>query len=97
MALIKCSECGKEISDKANTCPSCGNPINSQSVVTDQNSRVEIVQTSKKWKKTWLWGFLLLIGGWIMCIKSLGLGIFMMFIGFTLAIISAIGRWWTNG
>lgn len=25
MALIKCSECGKEISDKAKACPSCGN------------------------------------------------------------------------
>ena len=28
MALIKCPECGKEISDKANACPNCGNPIN---------------------------------------------------------------------
>ena len=28
MALIKCSECGKEISDKATSCPKCGNPIN---------------------------------------------------------------------
>lgn len=27
MALIKCSECGKQISDKAKTCPNCGNPI----------------------------------------------------------------------
>lgn len=27
MALIKCSECGKEISDKASACPSCGAPI----------------------------------------------------------------------
>ena len=27
MALIKCSECGKEISDKATACPSCGFPI----------------------------------------------------------------------
>ena len=26
MALIKCSECGKEISDKAATCPNCGSP-----------------------------------------------------------------------
>ena len=26
MALIKCSECGKEISDKATTCPNCGSP-----------------------------------------------------------------------
>lgn len=27
MALIKCPECGKEISDKAIRCPSCGYPI----------------------------------------------------------------------
>lgn len=25
MALIECSECGKEISEKANACPNCGN------------------------------------------------------------------------
>jgi len=97
MSLIKCSECGKEISDKANICPSCGNPNHTQTVVTNENSRVEIVQTSKKWKKTWLWGFVLFISGWIMCTKSIGLGIFMMFIGFSLAFISAVGRWWTNG
>lgn len=27
MALIKCPECGKEISDKAGKCPHCGYPI----------------------------------------------------------------------
>ena len=27
MALIKCSECGKEISDMAYICPSCGCPF----------------------------------------------------------------------
>ena len=27
MALIKCIECGKEISDKASTCPNCGCPV----------------------------------------------------------------------
>ena len=27
MALIKCPECGKEISDKALACPNCGNPL----------------------------------------------------------------------
>lgn len=27
MALIKCKECGKEISDKAVTCPNCGTPV----------------------------------------------------------------------
>lgn len=28
MALINCPECGKEISDKALSCPNCGNPMN---------------------------------------------------------------------
>lgn len=31
MALIKCPECGKEISDKAASCPSCGCPISQAS------------------------------------------------------------------
>ena len=31
MALIKCSECGKEISSKATTCPNCGCPNNIKS------------------------------------------------------------------
>lgn len=31
MALIKCPECGKEISDKASSCPNCGYPIESLS------------------------------------------------------------------
>ena len=30
MALIKCPECGKEISDKASSCPNCGTPLNDQ-------------------------------------------------------------------
>ena len=27
MALIKCSECGQSVSDKASICPHCGNPL----------------------------------------------------------------------
>lgn len=27
MALIKCPECGKEVSDRAKSCPGCGCPI----------------------------------------------------------------------
>lgn len=30
MALIRCPECGKEISDKAQSCPNCGCPINNE-------------------------------------------------------------------
>jgi len=30
MSLVKCPECGKEISDKAVNCPNCGLPLNPQ-------------------------------------------------------------------
>ena len=36
MALIKCSECQKEISDKAGVCPSCGAPV----IKSKGNSRI---------------------------------------------------------
>jgi hypothetical protein len=28
MALVRCSECGKDVSDRATACPHCGNPLN---------------------------------------------------------------------
>lgn len=41
MALINCPECGKQISDKATTCPNCGCPIinNNSSIQTPQVTR----------------------------------------------------------
>lgn len=33
MALVKCDECGKEVSSKAKSCPNCGNPINIDNTV----------------------------------------------------------------
>lgn len=38
MALIKCPECGKEISDKAKSCPKCGYPINYDDQLYDDES-----------------------------------------------------------
>lgn len=45
MALIKCPECGKEISDKAASCPNCGLPIsarNESAQYREINSECEI-------------------------------------------------------
>lgn len=38
--LIKCSECGKTISDTAKTCPHCGAPVN---VIKDKVHEVTVV------------------------------------------------------
>lgn len=42
MALIKCSECGKEISDKADNCPNCGCPVDK---VQDMSERIDMNTT----------------------------------------------------
>jgi len=39
MALINCSECGKQVSEKAITCPNCGNPITQSSQPIIQSSQ----------------------------------------------------------
>ena len=38
MALIKCPECGKEISDKAKACPECGYELKQNVEATKQES-----------------------------------------------------------
>lgn len=41
MALIKCPECGKEISEQATSCPNCGVTIN-QTQSTPQNNNPSV-------------------------------------------------------
>ena len=46
MALIKCPECGKEISDKAKTCPNCGCPI--KKITGTENEILEQTEVGKQ-------------------------------------------------
>lgn len=40
MALINCSECGKEVSNKAVSCPNCGNPIRIDKIIKIQFPKI---------------------------------------------------------
>jgi ribosomal protein L37E len=69
MALINCKECGKQVSDKAESCPHCGAPMKSPA-----NSNNKSQQTDTKAAQTGCIGclsiiiFLFLLGGIIsMC------------------------------
>lgn len=42
MALLPCSECGREISDKAAACPQCGAPV-------EQSKTAEQSKTGEQW------------------------------------------------
>ncbi len=55
MALIKCDECGKQVSDKASACPHCGAPVEKEK--TKNNNIVN----NDKMNESALWGFILSI------------------------------------
>jgi uncharacterized membrane protein YvbJ len=51
MALIKCKECGREISDAADSCPHCGFPLKQESNNNENITKKqmeEIVKDSEK-------------------------------------------------
>lgn len=47
MALIKCVECGKEISDKATACPNCGCPVGDVKSVGTAKKKMDIPKNKK--------------------------------------------------
>lgn len=66
MALIKCPECGKEISDQATACPNCGCPVK------QSTTPISTPQTSPKFKKKKNGCFVFII---IVFLLFLGLGV----------------------
>lgn len=59
MALIYCPECGKEISDKSNTCPQCGYPLQNQQ---EQPHAVEVVGFKTKLSSSKLKNYFFIAG-----------------------------------
>ena len=60
MALIKCPECGKKISDQCESCPNCGYPIkaNSEAIANSPTDREEKTPHEGKkpiFKQVWFW------------------------------------------
>lgn len=84
MALIKCPECGKQISDKAEMCPHCGYPIDSikdgikqSDQINDSASEININDTpSSKYKKKIGKKGILVICSCIIII-AIGIGVYM--------------------
>lgn len=69
MALIKCNECGKEISDKASSCPNCGCPITAEKedVIKNLDETTNTDKNSKKNKKSSLFIIIVVIAIVVLC------------------------------
>ena len=92
MALIKCRECGKEISDRAGACPGCGAPLGNGSSVTAPSPQavtnsVRVERAGFKWEAA---GFVLILVAIIAGIA--GAGGFAGLLGFVGFIVFIIGR-----
>jgi len=97
MALIKCPDCGKEMSDQAASCLNCGHPI----------KPVVIEQTAKKFKGRQAFYIILLVAGFLMLLgsfaslpESMGFTLFsLLFIvaGAVGYIVSRFAAWWHHG
>ena len=69
MALIKCEECGHEISGKARTCPNCGCPVS----VVEQKDNPQLKTVNNEHKRKSKWG---LLTGVIVLVLLLGAAAF---------------------
>jgi hypothetical protein len=95
MALIKCSECGKDVSDKATACPNCGAPIGSEHGPQRRcNTPVRVVRAGWRWEAI---GALLVIGGLIAGMAGAGSGWFVPIVGFVIFIIGRVIGWLPDG
>ena len=91
MALIKCTECGTEVSDKADKCPKCACPIS-----TANKEKVQVIeQTDKKLKMQMLISVSVLIIGVMTLILGKGsIGGVLILIGIILIIATKSSIWW---
>jgi hypothetical protein len=82
MALIKCGECGKDISDKSASCPNCGYGIS--------NGRVEVAKPATESQNN---GFVAEINSSYIDIPDIPVGLYMAtaILGFPLGTGVAIG------
>lgn len=49
MAIIRCKECGKDVSDKAKSCPHCGAPVDTRVYCPKcHSSSVQVISGASK-------------------------------------------------
>lgn len=104
MALINCPECGRQVSDRANACPQCGNPIHTtsaapQPIQVETANVVTTEATSKPWKGLQLLGVLITLLGMGSCISGNDptSGATIAGVGGLVMIVGKLGAWWDHG
>ena len=96
MVLIKCSECEKEVSNKAAACPGCGAPFESEAIGSGVKQLTTTQRTSKSIKlQGALAGIMIIVGVYLMVTDPANdIAPLIFLIGFIWFIMNRIKKWW---
>lgn len=103
MTMINCSECNHQVSDRAASCPNCGNPVSSVGDIKSTGTPLTTVQeTSKHLKKHIIFSVLILLIGivWFIGIIQTGstsmspIPSLLIFLGMAWFVCTRIRIWW---
>lgn len=108
MALIKCPECGAQVSSSAESCPKCAYPIAGGGTTQAHGGKIQTVeQTSKRYKLQQLLSSLLIIGSVVVIIAGFSgdqpssgagaFGVFGLLMGLIWFIVVRFMTWWHHG
>lgn len=100
MAMMKCSECNGDVSDKAAVCPHCGAPTPAAHAAGAAPGVVTTQQTSKIFKVIQLLGFIVILGSTVACVAGKDASpaaSATFFLGLIIFLVGRFGAWWRNG
>jgi len=106
MALVKCPECGTEVSSLAAACPKCAFPIASGDSGEASGPEVQTIeQTSKRWKLMRIIASLIVsvsilfaIAAYVQAKPEMGFySLFGLLFGLVFYLIVSVLAWWYHG
>jgi uncharacterized membrane protein YvbJ len=102
MALVSCTECGRDVSDKAAACVGCGAPIGAAPVRAAVSGKVEVEATGRRYKNQMIMAVLMLLFGCVLLFanSSMGASVFGTLValaGLLLWLKARFSAWYNNG
>ena len=108
MAMVKCPDCGKMVSEMANACPGCGRPMNRGTTTVKASGTVTIQKTSKMIKGCGCMSVLIMLLAICVAVAehaqasisgsetSYSISTILLGIGICGFIVSRIAKWWKH-
>jgi len=108
MVLIKCPDCGVQVSSIADSCPKCGYPIAGGGTTQAHGGKIQTIeQTSKRYKLQQLLSSLLSIGSVVVMVVAFSgdqpsfeagaFGLLGLLVGLIWFIVVRFLTWWHHG